>query len=236
MIEDAKRDGEIKEEKIKELKTEIGNVKEELGREDENALKEEEKAREYADELEKVDQQIRSKQQQLEKVNSQVGALQMHLKEMQRFRMLLESELNDIYNRERPEIRQLIDDVKTFRNTIDETANKVSQMYKRVEAKRQAMEKLANSEEMRQYNDLRMQRVNLERRVKKWSTLVKDSRESLQALESFSAVNATRRQQLADTLKNKERLLMEKETEVEELERYAGLLEAMITEHKTNWV
>lgn len=236
MIEDAKRDGELKEEKIKELKTEIGNVKEELGRDDENALKEEERAREYAQELDKVDQQIRSKQQQLEKVNSQVGALQMHLKEMQRFRMLLESELNDIYNRERPEIRQLIDDVKTFRTTIDETANKVAQMYKRVEAKRQAMEKLANSEEMRQYNDLRMERVNLERRVKKWTTLVKDSRESLQALESFSAVNATRRQQIAQTLKNKERQLMEKEAEVEELERYAGLLEAMIREHKTNWV
>ena len=160
----------------------------------------------------------------------------MHLKEMQRFRLLLESELNDIYNRERPEIRQLLEDVKNYRVAIDETANKVEQMYKRVELKRQALEKLADSEEMARYNDLRMQKVNLERRVKKWTYMLKDSKESLQALEAFSAVNAQRRQQIAQTLKSKERTLMQKETEVQELERYASLLESMITEHKTNWM
>ena len=61
MIEEAKRDGEMKEPTIQQLKTEIGNVKDELEREDSNALQEEEKAREYAKELDRVDQQIRVK-------------------------------------------------------------------------------------------------------------------------------------------------------------------------------
>jgi chromosome segregation ATPase len=235
-VAEAKREGEEKEEKIRRLRIEIGNVKDELVQGDTNALQEKERAREYAQELERVDDQILVKQQQLEKVVNQVGALQMHLKEMQKFRAILESELHDLENREKPEVRQLVQDVQDCRIRLDETTERVNQMTQSVEAKRQALENLLNSEEMQHYTDLRIEKMNLERRIRKWTILLKDSKETLQGLESFSIANAGRRQALAEALKNKQKAVLKKEAEVSDLEQYAELLESLIREHKQNWM
>ena len=235
MIEDAKRDADAKEEKLHKLQVQMGSAQGELGKEDDHALREEAKTREFAQELDRVDQQVRTKQQQLEKVNSQVGALQMHLKEMQKFRILLENELDDIHKRERPEVRQLVEDVKTYRNAIDETAKRVAEMQKVVDEKREQVEKLENDGDMKRYNDLKLQKANLERRIKKWTTLIKEAKENPQAVEAFSAANATRRRDLAENLKSKQRMILEKEVEIDQLERYAALLQSMIAEHQRNW-
>ena len=236
LIEDAKRDGDTKEIKLRKLQVQMGTVQNELGEENDHALSEEAKTREYAQELDRVDQQIRAKQQQLEKVNSQVGALQMHLKEMQKFRILLENELDDIHKRERPEVRQLVEDVKTYRGAIDETAKKVSEMQKLVQTKRESVEKLEDSVDIKHLNNLKLQKTNLERRLKKWTELLKEAKANPQAVESFSAANETRRRDLADNLKSKQRLILEKELEIDDLERYATLLQSMIAEHRRNWM
>jgi hypothetical protein len=234
-IEEAKREGEQKKQRIQQLKTEMGNVQDEIQQEDMLALKEEARAREYAAELDRVDGQIKAKQGQLEKVTNQVGALQMHLKEMQKFRLILEAELNDLQKREKPEVRQLVDDLQSSRAKLSEASGKVAQMIKEVEAKRQQLEQLQNSEELKRYQDLKMERLNLERRLKKWTSLLRDSKETLQGLEAFSVANAARRQTAAEGLKVKERMIMRKEAEVADLEQYAELLETMIREHRQNW-
>ena len=235
-IEKAKEDGQIKEERISTLKTEIANVKDELLKEDKNTLREEEKAREYAQQLSEIDEQIRVKQQQLEKINSQVGALHLHLKEMQKFRVILESELANLVNREKPEIRQLIEDVNSYRIQIDVSSANVESMTKKVEGKRQQLEELLCSDEMNQYTELKLKKINLERRIKKWSSLMKDSRETLQSIETFSAKNANVRKNAIEQYKNKVRSFMKQEMELDDLEKYQELVESMIREHKQNWM
>ncbi|OHT17460.1 hypothetical protein TRFO_02470 [Tritrichomonas foetus] len=235
-IEIAKEDGIIKENRIKALKTEISNVKDELVKDDADNLREEERSREYAQQLSEMDDQIRLKQQQLEKVNSQVGALHLHLKEMQRFRVILESELTDLVNREKPEVRQLIEDVKSYRVQIDVSSANLETMTKKVEAKRKQLDELLTSDEMKHYNDLKMRKLGLERRIKKWNALMKDTKETLTSLEVFSAKNATMRKNAVETLKNKTKHYLKKEIELEDLEKYQELLEAMIMEHKQNWM
>jgi hypothetical protein len=234
-IEAAKREGEEKKLRIRQLKTEMGQVQGDIQQEDLLALKEEARAREYAVELDRVDGQIKAKEMQLEKVTNQVGALQMHLKEMQKFRLILETELTDLQKRERPEVRQLMEDLQESRAKLTEASGKVAQMTAEVEQKRMQLEQLQRSDEVKRCLDLKMERINLDRRLKKWTALLKESKESWKELETFSGANAPKRRAAAEGLKVKERMIIQKEAEVADLEQYAELLETMIREHKQIW-
>ena len=175
------------------------------------------------------------KQQALQKQQQEVGALQAHLREMQRFRLVLESELNDLNNKAKPEVKQVIYDLKMARLKIAETNEKAQEAQERVEGKRQSLNKLLQSGEMEKVIGLKIQKMNYERRLQKWSALMTDSHETLQSIEAFSSTNAQRRQSAVDSLKYRQKALIKKEIEVEDLENYASLIDAMVKEHQQNW-
>jgi chromosome segregation ATPase len=235
-IADARRESDEKEERIRQLKTEISRIQDEVEHEELLALTEEARARDYAAELDKIDDEIKLKRIRVEKLTNQVEALQMHLAEMQKFRAILQAELNDLHNRQNPEVRQLMIDVQTSREKVLRASEQVTRMVSEVEMKKQALEQLVNSDEVRRYQELRTQRVNLERRLRKWTALLKESTEIFREFETFSIAHAAKRRVAADALKSKEKVIMKKRAEVDELEQYAELLESMIREHKRNWM
>jgi hypothetical protein len=76
--------------------------------------------------------------------------VEKQLEEMGRLRAVLESELDDICNREKPAVRQLTDEVRARQALIDEHTAKIETLQNQDRAKRIALQTIQDSEEMQE--------------------------------------------------------------------------------------
>ena len=167
-------------------------------------------------------------------MSSQVASLEKHLQEMLEFRAVLDAQLNDIYMREKPEVRQLIEDVRNAKQTIEETNDKVKQTQQRIQQKRTELVNVQSSPVVPKLIDLLLQQQTLNRRLAKWESL-RDTKDGAQEVESYSQKQAQRRNTLKQNVAQKERALLVKQRELEALTSYATLVETILAEHKENW-
>ena len=233
-IKSAEKQTTEKKNAIEKLKVEIIKVKEELAKSDYDTTQDEEQSKQCEKEIQQLEVQVQQSQQRLDKVNLQIQDLNTRLQEMINYRAVLETELNDIYSREKPEVRQLIEDVKTAKQNSEDLQQKSNSMAKKISTKRDEIKKLMNSNERKKSIELRLLKEKLQRRIKKWENILK-SKESVENLKTFTAKNKARHDQLKAEISNKMIQLWEKNEQIDSLMRYSNLLESMMNEHAANW-
>ncbi|OHT16029.1 hypothetical protein TRFO_13517 [Tritrichomonas foetus] len=219
---------------IEALKVEILKVKEELSKSDYDTTQDEQQSKQCEMEIEKLEAQVQQSQQKLDKVNQQIHELQLRLQEMINYKAVLEAELNDMYNREKPEVRQLIEDVKNAKQASEDLQQKTASLTKRINARREEINRIMNSQEKVKADELRLLKEKLTRRISKWEKMI-DSKDTAQNIQQFSAKNAIKREALKHEIDNKTRQLWMKSEQINALQKYSELIEAMLNEHKTNW-
>lgn len=144
-------------------------------------------------------------------------------------------DIRDMAQREKPEVRSLSQEVGACQNRVVESKRNLGNAEKKIQEKRDALKQLKNSEEMKQYRDLCIRGVKLDRRIVKLKVLLKDSKETIQSLEVYSATNSQKRQALTEALEKAMKKKSKKEEEIRELEHYSALLSVLLREQNENW-
>lgn len=217
---------------IEQVLVDLEEVKDELAIADAAAAKDEEIIPQYEAQIEQLDLQYNEKRKILDKLDDQQQNLLKTLQEMQQFRLVLESQLDDLYNREKPEIRQLIEEEKNSRISATELNQKVVALAKSNEEKRKEIDAIEDSEEMQERNKYYLKSLRMARRLKKWTEI---SQSNPQIYESFSLKNNPKRVSLVEQVKEKESMIFSKQNEVESLDEFNNMLTALINEHHENW-
>ncbi|KAK8844419.1 hypothetical protein M9Y10_024277 [Tritrichomonas musculus] len=220
-----------KKQSIENLKKEILKVKEEIDHLNYDTTQDDAQAKQCEIEIEKLETQVKQSQQKLEKVSHTVEELQRKLQEMINYRAVLEAELNDMYNREKPEVRKLIEDVRNTKQSTEDAQTKMNQLTKRISSRREELIKLKNSQDKKKNEDLKILKEKLTRRVNKWTKLNSTDSLDLNGLKEFSVSMATQREKAKNDVYKNMRTIWAKEEEVSSLSKYAELLDSMLTEY-----
>ena len=234
-IEDAKELAEEKDEQIKRIKDDLRAAKISLEQEQTNEDLETRMRNHVISEISQMKSSIMMMADQMVEQNARTEAAEAKLKELVRVKHALERDIRDMAQREKPEVRSLTQEVSTCQARVKEAQQNLEKSEAEIKAKRAALEELKTSKEMQEYRDLTIRRVKLERRVNKWKILLKDSKETIQSLEVFSATNSQKRQTLTETLEKALRSKRANEEEIRELEHYSALLAALLREQTENW-
>jgi len=112
----------------------------------------------------------------------------------------LERDLGDLAQRERPEVQLLAREVHRYRERAHTSREGLGDDELRLREKQERLDGLRRSEESRVHKNMMIRRDKLERRLIGWKKLLRDSRETMQALEAASAENHRKRQGLAANL------------------------------------
>ena len=231
-IEQASLDKINKQQKIQQLNDELKNLSGEIAKFEENNKKELEITAVRNKELEEVNKRVNIKRAEYQKLMGEISLRQNHIRDMNEYLARIEKQLNDLSARVRPEIRTLLDDVKGSKQQLEATQAQVAEKAKSVEEKRKQLTLLQDSAEMNMFRVLRLQRLSLERRVRKWQIL-KESQEPFDKIEQFSQQNQGKRNSMIKILKQAEEELIKKQEEKVDLEQYAKLLDDMLSKHKS---
>lgn len=234
-IEHAKAEGKARDQQIAKIKNDLERAKENLESEQLNQDLETRMKQEIINETQRLKRDIRSKQLNLDQVQKKNTQQQEKLEELIRIRTALERDLEDMSQREKPEIQTLSQEVQSYHNRVIDSQNKLGKAENDLSTRRTLLKSLKNSDEMKLYKDLIIKKTKLERRLLKWKMLLKDSRETLQSLEAFSNANYQKRQTLSETLEKYEREKVDREDELRDLESYSSLLSALLHEQNENW-
>lgn len=230
-IADAQKEGERLQKRISELRAESKAIQTEINDTKANSS-EEVLVKDRQKELESLTSQIQVKQSYLDRVLNEVQLYELHIKEMESYKRQLSRELDDITNRVKPEVRSLLDDVKNSKQQIQNLQNQFNEQTTLLKNKRKDLENLRASDSWKKLLELKLNKCNLDRRLKKWNYLNNENRETLQVLESFSVRNSERRKIVKDQLLDNERKLIKAQEEFHELEKYNLLLNELIDTYK----
>jgi chromosome segregation ATPase len=211
--------------RIEELRLAIAAVREELEEVDRNAMQEDHAADLVQIEIQKVKVQKEHHNERYQKLEATAESLQKQLEEMIRMRAVLESELEDLRNREKPEVRQLMDEVRSAKQQIDAHNASIRLLQNGVDEKREELKNVKDSPEMRQLLESRLKLADLERKSALWEVaprLPDGPAESHQMVERRIALKAE--------TSRKEAQLFRTQDEVESLHRYAELIDSIVGE------
>lgn len=234
-ITQAKQEGETRDQQIKKVKEDLKKAKQNIESEQQNQDLETRMKNEIMNEISNLKVEIREKQGELETQTERNQQMQEKLDELIKVRQSLERDIEDMSMREKPEIQTLSQQVHTYSGRVKEAELKLKKAEEDLEEKREILINLKKSDEMKNYKDLSIKKLKLERRLNKWKLLLKDSRETMQSLEAFSRQNFQKRQYLAQQLEKYEREKADKEEELRDLEGYSALLSALLQEQNENW-
>jgi hypothetical protein len=203
-----------------QLKADLESVTDELGRADEIAAVEDQKCVAIQSNAATLRRQTAQHEQRLEKVTASTASLRSQLEEMIRTRAVLETELADICNRERPEVRQLAEEIRVTKQAIEDHTARAQALQKRIAARRRETETPPD-----EVIALRLEIANLARRKSRWER----ARELDDAVPESERM-AKRRKALAAEVLAKEKKLILTQSESALLTEHARLLEAAVAE------
>ena len=190
---------------------------------------------EFSTDIKKLKTEIRNKQALLQSTTEENARANEKLDELIHKKNELEHEIEELAFKEKPQIEDLSEKVQSFQQRVEESKLRLLKAQEELEIKREELESVRNSDEYLNYKELILRKKTLERRITKWKMLLKDSSETLQSLEQFSADNIEKRKGLKNMVKKYEGLKFDKEEEYSDTEQYSMLLESMLTEQKNNW-
>jgi hypothetical protein len=182
-----------------------------------------------------IREEVLRRQAELNRLLGRNKSLEERLAELQKRRDMLTDDISDMDNREKPEVRNLHVTVSGSQAKMEQSTDRLSIVSEQLAEKRNELELAQNWQASHSVRDLRLARVKLERRQSKWRSFLKNTKETPQNLEFFSAANAQRRQGLSHELQKAESEHVEAVQTLDELEAYSDLLAALITEDLANW-
>jgi chromosome segregation ATPase len=234
-VRSAEQDGQFIIERIAQVQSDLKSVKTSLETEPTRQDMETRMKDQMQRDIAALKLEIRSKQTLLDEQTEKLNEASAKAEELQTVRDSLERDLADLRQREKPEVQSLCGEVEEYQIRVRESQHKLQLAEEKIARKRELLQSVKSSEEMERYKRLSVEKMKLERRLSKWKMLLKDSRETLQSLEAFSATNFQKRQALADNLERLQRQKTEEESGVRELEQYSILLTALIDEQREHW-
>jgi hypothetical protein len=182
-----------------------------------------------------IREEVLKRQAELDRLNTRNKSLEDRLAELQKRRDMLTYDISDMENREKPEIRKLHGAVTESQTKIEHSTDRLGIVRAHLAEKRKDLEAAQNWQASHPVRDLRLARFKLERRQSKWRSFLKNSKDTPQNLEFFSAANSQRRETLSQELQKAESEHVDAVQTLEELEAYSDLLAALITEDIANW-
>jgi hypothetical protein len=203
-----------------QLRADLVSVRDELSRADAGAAAEEQKSAAIEADLASLSNVAAQEEQRFEKASVHVATLQHQLDEMVRFRAVLEAELSDVHNREKPEVRQLAENVRATKQLIEEHAVRTQTLQRRIAARRREIETPADDAIA-----LRLEIADLARRKRRWENV-----EQIGQAQPPSERIVQKRHELVMEVLAKERRLMVIQDEVAAMAEHERLLEAAVAE------
>ncbi|OHT03895.1 hypothetical protein TRFO_28736 [Tritrichomonas foetus] len=174
------------------------------------------------------DAEYRKRQLELSQILLTSHDMEKKLEELQRRRGIIDKDIFDIDHREKPEVVRLSADVATIKEKVHDEKDQLNKSRSDISLKRQQLDDLRNSERRNQYYELFVQKSKIERRIMKWKMMLKDSKESMHALEAFSSINYQRKKGLSEALQKLEREKFKKMDMVEDMKLYSNVLSELI--------
>lgn len=233
-IIDRESENNAKRSAIQKLEMELLSLRSEIEKRNKTADQDAEKIAQLEQELAKVERELNRKQKAVQNTNEKVLDLKQKLVEMTNYKNSVDGEYNDLLNREKPEVRQLLLEVDQAKQVAADSTAKVTRLQKRVTTKRKEIDEILNSDEMKMATDLKIDKSNLERRLRKWKHL-NNTNDSLLEIETYSKKFAFRRNTLKQSVNTKERDYLDKGQTLQSLTSYEFMLDMMLEEHKTNF-
>jgi hypothetical protein len=179
--------------------------------------------------------QTRRRQDALDAANAKIDAAAARIVDLEVIRASLERDLEDITKREKPEVQTLTAEVSAYQQRVRDARERFAAAEQHLRRRREALVEIRNSQAVADYKNLVVRREKLERRLLKWKLILKDSHETLQSMEAFSAQNPHRRQTLSKTFEKCQRAKLEADEELRQLELYSELIAALLQEQNENW-
>jgi DNA repair exonuclease SbcCD ATPase subunit len=226
----------MKQKKIERIKHELIIAQTNIESERAAYLSEARWREETSTRLQELKQKIRTKKAEVDEQAHDLAFAQARLSDLIMLKRSLERNLEDIAQRERPEVQTLASEVGSYRQRVREGQAKLESAEEHLRKRREAFEQARHSENVHEYKNLMVTRAKLERRLQKWKMLLRASRETLQSLQAFSSVNFQRRATLCQTFEKYQRTKVDADVELRELELYSDMLEALWKEQQENWM
>jgi hypothetical protein len=211
--------------RVEQLRKDIIVLRDELDQADQRAVEDEKRTQVIQREVKKAEQQTRQSELTFEKVSNQLLALQQQWEDLIRFRQILETELNDIYCREKPEVRQLTADVKAAKQQVEIDNGKMHALQKRIDAERTELRRVQDSQEMKTRIEYQLQLKSLAIKREKWEMAM-----NLPELARENEAGAQQRAALKAETRAKERELLLAQEQLDLLERYDELLASILAD------
>jgi hypothetical protein len=231
----SKKQNKIVIEKIKQTKEDTRKAKSEAELEEQNRLLILEKDDDDRRKRVQMAADIRQQQRLLAQRQTQNAEAAAKWVELSQMKESLEFDLEDMTHREKLRVQALIRTVGFCDSRADDTRQKLTAAEEELKSKQQLRNELKHSQECLNLRDLIVRRLTLERRIEKWTGILKNPRYSIQVMIDYSAVNALHRQNLVGALKKGQRAKLNKEEELREFENYIALLSELLREQHEHW-
>jgi DNA repair exonuclease SbcCD ATPase subunit len=179
-----------------------------------------------------IREEVRQRQTALDTLNERHKSLEDKLVELQKIKDMLTDDIHDMNHRDRPEVRNLHGRITESQVKSGQSTARLRVVRQQVANQRKELKMAQSWQASQPLRDLRLARFKLERRQLKWRSFLKNSKENV---ESFSAVNAERRQALSEQLQRAESEHIDAVERLDELDAYSTLLATLITEQLANW-
>ena len=235
-VDGERETGEAKDLELQQAKSDLKSATTELDRDQINEDLEIEMTRQMHEDIADLSQRIRERQRVLDELTARNEAEQAKLEDLMRKRESYERDVEDMAQREKPEIQTLTHQVQASRSREKESKETLEAVEESLREKRSRLQDIMTSDELREYNDMIIRRMKLERRLNKWQMLAKCARDTVQGLEAYSIENRQKRKALAKSLEQCQKSKMAKEEELRKVELYAELLTDLIRAHTNNWI
>jgi hypothetical protein len=227
--------GKVLSEKTEKLKEEVRKAQEKVEMEQQNQLISVQEQDGLMRRRTELTIEIRKKQQELEEKQNRNEEAAAKFVELNQLKESLQLDLEDMSQREKLAVQTLVQNVGNYDDRADESRQKLMAAEMELENKRKIRSELKNSKQMTQLKELMVEKMKIERRLEKWNGMLRNSRENAQNILGFSTLNAGRRQSLVKTLEKTQRIKIEREDELQELESYAALLNELLREQNEHW-
>jgi hypothetical protein len=225
-IEQKRQQKEDEYERTCRLKAELERLREDLQTVNKEAEADEVKTEEIKEQVKRAEASFVGEQGKVKIVEGQAAALQAKLRELTQQKQVFETELEDIQRKEKPGVRQTLDEWERTKKQIEDNLTKSAQIKKRIAIKRKLLYEKRDSEEAKRSFALRLKERALERKLKKYEEVwTMDARPVTQK-------DITRRNVLKMSLKKKDRDILVLEDDIASLEKYLDLLETILREIK----
>jgi hypothetical protein len=182
-----------------------------------------------------IQAEIRKRQLEINQLMMQNRTLEERLAELRRFRRILDDDFSDTDHRERPAVRRHGRQVAQRQEKLHQSAQMVQEHRARVIEKRAEYQEVQASPMVERFIELTVERYKLERRQAKWKFFLRNRKETLRAIKSFSLANGQRKAHLSEQLQRAERGTLARTLTVDSLVAYSDMLARLIREYMAHW-